>query len=417
MKKYLSSFLVICTILFTACTDNDSASKEAKTEAESQSINLTNTLDMDRPDELIVLSKSSFPTKEGMLPVLMDQNGKVLPQQHDDLDMDGTWDELAVVMSFAEKEVKTLSVAYKPANEIPDFKERTSVRLGVQEAEGAPYKNVERFTLPENHKAHDPLFHVEGVSWENDKVGFRNYFDERKGKDIFGKRVPEMVLDTVDLGSGYHELKDWGMDILKVGNSLGAGAIGMMEGDQLIRLGAVENAEFVLVKDGPVRSIFQLKYQGWEVNGENLNATEIITMTPGNYYYKSSVSVSGFEGEKTLITGIVNLQSETLMTDFNTPTYTAFATYDKQSYIEDNLGMAIMLKKDGFLGTDQTPEEGEGIIQTFYGKIKVQPEVPTDFYFFSGWEKSDPVFNTKAGFRKTIFENMTRLSNPIEVSY
>ncbi|MBK7700210.1 MAG: DUF4861 family protein [Saprospiraceae bacterium] len=46
-----------------------------------------------------------------------------------------------------------------------------------------------------------------------------------------------MVLNSVGIHENYHEMQDWGMDILKVGNSLGAGAIGLIIGDSLFRIG------------------------------------------------------------------------------------------------------------------------------------------------------------------------------------
>ena len=55
-----------------------------------------------------------------------------------------------------------------------------------------------------------------------------------------------MVLDEVgtDTAKNYHQLSDWGMDILKVGTSLGAGALALQlqtnDGkDSLVRLGGI----------------------------------------------------------------------------------------------------------------------------------------------------------------------------------
>ncbi len=47
-----------------------------------------------------------------------------------------------------------------------------------------------------------PVYQMEGPAWENDIVAFRNYYDARNGIDIYGKRVNEMVLDSVGLKAG-----------------------------------------------------------------------------------------------------------------------------------------------------------------------------------------------------------------------
>ena len=82
----------------------------------------------------------------------------------------------------------------------------------------------------------------ESVTWENDKFGFRVYFDCRNAKDLFGKLKPVMIADKVhtpEMGS-YHELADWGMDVLHCGSSPGAGGLAMLENDSLFRLGSTE---------------------------------------------------------------------------------------------------------------------------------------------------------------------------------
>ncbi len=68
---------------------------------------------------------------------------------------------------------------------------------------------------------------AESVSWENDKIGFRNYFDCRNVKDLFGKLKPDMIIDKIGTpeSPSYHELSDWGMDVLHCGSSLGSGGL------------------------------------------------------------------------------------------------------------------------------------------------------------------------------------------------
>ena len=128
----------------------------------------------------------------------------------------------------------------------------------------------------------------ESVNWENDKIGFRNYFDCRNVKDLFGKRMPRMIADiihTPELGD-YHTLADWGMDVLHCGSSLGSGGIALLKNDSLFRLGSTEVYEYHKVVEGPVRSVFMLRYEGWDVDGEMLAAVERISIYPGKYWFE-----------------------------------------------------------------------------------------------------------------------------------
>ncbi|NJK87260.1 MAG: DUF4861 domain-containing protein [Bacteroidales bacterium] len=152
---------------------------------------------------------------------------------------------------------------------------------------------------------------MEGPVWENDKIAFRNYFDARNGMDIFGKRVSDMCMDSVGLHGSYHELDNWGMDILKVGNSLGAGSIGLLKNDSLYRLGLTENAIYELVSEGPIRSVFRLIFSGWETDQTVYSVVHEISIWGGANFYKSDVTISGLKGGENLITGIVNMQTDT----------------------------------------------------------------------------------------------------------
>ena len=375
-------------------------------------ITVRNETDHDRTDELILLQRNRLPDLGEQLPVVL-LDGSPLPQQHDDLDGDGAWDELAVLVGADAGAVLELTLAGRDS--LPHFTPRTGVRLGLLGEDGQ-YRDVSAHRRPADHRAHDPLYHVEGVSWENDRIGFRNYFDERNGKDIFGKRVPDLVLDTVSLGSAYHDLADWGMDILKVGNSLGAGALAVRRGTgELLRLGPTTTADYRLVTRGPVRSIFELTYTGWAVGLDSLSLTERITVTPGNNHYRSQVTVDGFSGtDLELVTGIVNMQSERTYTDFRGQRLAGLATWDRQSFIGDGLGMALVYDRGAAVG--EAPAEGPGIVQTYYVALPLRPRRPNTFYFIAGWETAEAAYGSAAGFLDLVQTTIDRLERPLTIT-
>ena len=111
-----------------------------------------------------------------------------------------------------------------------------------------------------NHARTGEVYQMEGPAWETDLVGFRNYLDQRNGMDIFGKLTGEMVLDSVGVAGrqSYHDPDDWGMDVLKVGTSLGAGSIGYMYSDSIYRVGDSGSGTYELLMEGSQRSRFLL---------------------------------------------------------------------------------------------------------------------------------------------------------------
>jgi hypothetical protein len=163
--------------------------------SKSKTLSVSNPLSIDRSDETIVLKRSDLETKfgvfnEGFAPIVL-LNGLNIPSQVDDMDGDSKWDE-------------------------------------------------DGFKI---------IAQGESVSWENDKMAFRNYFDCRNIKDLFGKLKPGLVLDDVHTAKipNYHVLSDWGMDVLHCGSSLGSGGLAMLEGDSLYRLGSTKSYVYQMV--------------------------------------------------------------------------------------------------------------------------------------------------------------------------
>ena len=147
---------------------------------------VSNTLDIDRPDEVIVLTRDYIgeitTIKEGFLPVfkLKDQ---FISSQTDDLNSDGSWDEVAVLLNFDAHEIKEIKLEWISENEYPEFSKRTNLRLGIIQENGK-YKEVDNYKALPCTNEFKVIAQAESVSWENDKMAFRNYFDCRNVKDF-----------------------------------------------------------------------------------------------------------------------------------------------------------------------------------------------------------------------------------------
>lgn len=387
------------------------------------SIRLTNPSSFARADEPITVSRediskmaTSIPV--GMVPFLKTAAGTIVPSQADDLNGDGSWDELAFLYSLQPNEKVQLQIGFATTDHLPKHTIRAHARLGKSPEKNKKFVAVKNEVLPKDHlpQAKPEPYQLEGPAWENDKVGFRIYFDSRNGKDIFGKTTNEMVLDKIGVDEDYHSLQAWGMDVLKVGNSLGAGSLALWENEKLNRLGAVGKASYELVADGPVRAIIRLHYNDWKVNNSTYQVEDEIVIWGGKYWYQSNVKISGFKGERTLVTGIVNLHSDKAIQQETDNGYSLLVTHAPQSENKDILGMGVLVSNDIFEGYGETPEDGEGVTQTYYTKLKAKDNKPVSFYFFAGWELSDKQFAQEKNFIEYIRQEASRLSDPIKIS-
>jgi hypothetical protein len=233
---------------------------------------------------------------------------------------------------------------------------------------------------------------MEGPAWENDKVGFRNYLDQRNGMDIFGKLTSQMVLDSVGIATrqSYHEPDVWGMDVLKVGTSLGAGSIGYLCRDSIYRVGDQGSASYTAVFEGPLRSRFNLTYDPWIIEGSEVRVLHQIEIVAGRHCYQSAVTISGSEGAFDLVTGIVNMKSDTLYTLDLNQQYRGFFTHDLQSEDTTLLAMALVVSSMDLASYGETKKTGEGVTETYYTVLDAPDGQPVPYRFYALWEKEDP---------------------------
>lgn len=287
------------------------------------------------------------------------------------------------------------------------FTPTAHVRLKKKNGNGTYGANLQKEVMPVNHPANDftkqpiPYYQTEGPAWENDKVGFRLYLDVRNAKDIFGKTTSAMVMDTVGTyGDKFYHHYDstWGMDVLKVGGSLGAGALALqvrsLSGrDTIIRLGGSNMGQVVyeVIKHGMNEAVFRLTYKDWKVLDRVYQLTEEISIKQGDYYYTSTIIINGLKSDERLITGMVNLKSSK-MHSLSLPGADVIYTHDKQSENNDYLGMAIMTEKGttSYYGT--MPKEGTVITNTYTVAFNTKNNQLISFRFYGCWEKTDPGF-------------------------
>ncbi|MBN1144435.1 MAG: DUF4861 family protein [Bacteroidales bacterium] len=340
-------------------------------------------------------------------PGVRDESGTWLPSQCDDLDGDGRWDELAFLCSLKAGESK--KVVFEIPDSMPEFPKRTNIRFGRMT------KPFEEVVGDLRMKTNDtefttPVYQMEGPAWENDVIAFRNYYDARNGMDIFGKCTAEMVLDSVGVnGREYHMLADWGMDILKVGNSLGAGAIAIGIGDSLYRVGLCEEGSYRQISEGPVRAMLEFTYKNVPAANRLYNVTHRISIYAGEHFYRNDVWVDGLQGDEELVTGIVNLHDVAADT-FDSGNMKVMYSLGKQGYSGEWLGMGILVYAEQFKGYREADTTGTGIVNTHLVSLALSSDQPTVYTFLAAWENRDEQVKDKDYFVDMLKKAVGRIA-------
>lgn len=381
MKKINLILLVLVTIYISACN-------------ESFTLTVTNSEEHDRPNEIITIPKSSI--KIATSPFRILKNGEEIPYQLIDSNEDGNWDELITLLSIQALATDTLY--FEKLASPPSYPKTTQVRHRKLLANKTFGEELVRDTMILGLEATDftkeklPPYLTEGPSWENDLVGFRLYFDKRNGRDIWGKKTNELVLNHVgtDTTVSYHTLQDWGMDVLKVGGSLGAGGVAFIYKDSIYRLAGdqFESVVYQELYDGPIQSAFKMIYKGFKIHDSipSMDIEETISITKGQWYYNNHVVVKNAPEGLVFVTGIVNLYDiafKYLEIEHLIGMYSAGI----QSENKDVLAMSVIIDKTNFIGFDEAPSSGTGIVNTHLMKLKLVPE-GNEFKFVAMWEGS-----------------------------
>jgi hypothetical protein len=419
--------IILVITIFSSCNHKKSIQIDFKN---------PNAVEMDK--QIVVVSRKIFEERietnlENLFPV-PSSRFQTLPVQYDDLNGDGKWDEIAFLTSFNPEEKKSIEFALvNDYNQTEDFKSSTNIHFGVKPAENKPAQPVEHYVLEGNNLPSDDEFYpfqMDGPAWENDKVGFRLYFDGRNAKDIFAKRQPDLVLENVGLDSlgnpvdNYHVLEDWGRDVLQVGNSLGAGGLAMLKNDSLHRLGIIRGAAqnvvdstvFELINPGPVRGIFSLTYYGWQVGNEKIDLKEIISINTGEYCYHSRVILFGSDKKTTLVTGMANLNNDNPLQVIETDSQLYLLTHDKQTYEKEYfMGMALSAEKSTDTGYNQATDSGPGVVSSYYISQQLQPNQEWEYTFYAFCELADPKFRNHEYFKNYIQKELEKKDIEIQL--
>ncbi len=161
---------------------------------------------------------------------------------------------------------------------------------------------------------------MDDFAWENDKVAFRVYgpkceelFEQgnpggliSSGIDCWLKRVDYPVIDKWykkgESGGSYHHDDGEGLDNFHVGVSRGCGGTAIRSDGEFIY--SRNFSEWQILANGPLRSVFKLKYKPVMVEGKPVIETKIFTIDKGDYFYRCDVE---FESELPIDTLAIGL--------------------------------------------------------------------------------------------------------------
>lgn len=346
--------------------------------------------------------------------IVMAGSGEI-PSQANDLNHDGNPDQIVFVTRLAGNESKEAEIRYAKNGVIKhDYPKRTQAELSVKVGghfvdhvyEGGTFQNVQSLHVPPEHTDHSFYIRYEGPGWESDKVGYRFYLDWRNAIDIFGKKTSKMVLQNVgqDGFESYHEMADWGMDILKVGESLGIGSIGQWLDDRAERVAVTDSVFCEIVSNGPVQSQIRTHYYGWKTGFSVYDLVSDLSITAGSRMTRNELQITG--NPPNLCTGIVKDDSAQVI-QLSGASWSAFATWGKQSLAGDDLGMAVLYENDKLIEKTEDAFSHVVVLRPEDGRLM--------YYFLAAWVQEPGGVKTKDEFVEYLETVLVCLDAPVQV--
>jgi hypothetical protein len=406
-------FIFISLILLIAqgCAKKETVSNTFTTTIE-------NPLDAAREAVMVVISPEDLKQIKDFNPknfVVMDGEGEIPSQYNFN---DGSTQGIVVVLdSMRASEKKQLTIRFEPTGEVThNYKKRTQAELSHKEGgswanreyQGGQFRNVSQLRVPPEHKDHSWFIRYEGPGWESDKVGYRFYLDQRNATDVFGKLTPDPVLQQVGLDGfdSYHEIQPWGMDVMKVGKSLGIGSIGHFSNGSAIRVEKTDSVKCEIPENGNLFSSIQTSYYGWQANGTKPNLESNLSIHAGTRLSHQQLTLS--EALDNLCTGIGKDPNGIMMrSQGDSEQFGYLATYGKQSLNNDELGLVVFFNPDHF---------GEFTSDEFSHIVTLKPaDKKVDYYFAATWVKEPNGIKDRTAFESYVQQTAKFLANPVKV--
>ena len=254
------------------------------------------------------------------------------------------------------------------------------------------YVVKERLVVPQNLEPQNKWVMFEGPVLENDLIAYRFYMDSRHRNDIYGKRVKNLVMDTVSWQ--YHDIMDWGSDILKVGESLGIGSPAIWYQDSLYALTDCAEKVVEITANEDERASIRTTFKGLKIGDQTLDLVQNWSIEAGQPWCEIQLEVVNGDLPQgmSFATGIVKHLEDYTEQSSNSFRY-AF-TWGKQSFHEENLGMGVIVPEA--FEPEKLPDDLSHVYVFKNSNNKV------NYYFLAAWQRDVIGVTDAAGFQALI---------------
>ena len=362
--------------------------------AQRLGVTAENPLAVERRDEVIAVPWSDVTrTLQSASPARVraaEVGGSELASQVIDNDGDGKPDELLFLANFWPKEKKTFAITAE-----------------------APSRNAQ----PRVFIRHDDP--RDDVAWESDRIAWRIYGEGLKktssamssnGIDVWPKSVHALVVEKwyTKGHDAYHIDTGEGADFFDVGETLGAGGTAIWKNDTIYR--GDNFKAWKIIANGPIRAIFELRYDPWTGGGITVSETKRITIDAGQNLYRAESIFRSNAGVIPYAIGLVKRPGMrgTESADKKWAWLSGWGPVAPKNGGHGELGTAVLIPRATLRDWKETGDH-------YLAIGTAQSGVPAVHYIGAGWTASGD-FPTPQSWWAYLDSFADRLASPIRVT-
>lgn len=260
---------------------------------------------------------------------------------------------------------------------------------------------------------------MDDFAWENDLTAYRVYGPTltepapkgeglvSSGVDVWCKKVRTPVINKFYKSKAYHVDKGEGLDFYKVGTGRGCGGVAVLTGNTPH---VSKNwSKATTICNGPIRTIFELEYEPWEVGSSSTVAEKRrVSLDAGSFFMKNQSTLT------------VNTKARNLTFG---PGLDIDPKHDNDGKLLEDAKNGIVcawgreIGDNGIVGTSIIfPEKNAAIKKTADTAYMVLPlgNKPYTWYTGSAWTKAGYV-TTPEEWMDTAAKYAARLKSPLKV--
>jgi hypothetical protein len=354
---------------------------------------------------------------------ILDDKGKEVPFQFDDLDQDGQWDEVSLWIPDISAQSKTRIILSSTKSK-QQAKPFTAIKFAKSERRSERYYPISNESVAISSLDNDKpyTYQLGGPSFENEKVAFRYFLNKSGFIDVLGKTKNGLILDSAGLGEDISKLCPWGMDITQAEGSLGLGSIMIGEkspfADSTLRfaISTADSLKVKLINKGPVRAVFKIEYLGCRVGSKKVNLSQLIILPAGSYYYESRVAIASPDINTRLSIGLPVLNSRDFGSASATNLWHLVSSHSNQAADGDYLGLGLLIKRTSFLGVAKyTNVPNSPYKSSYIADLKSDEAGSFSYLAAAGWVKSYPAFESNRGWQGYLLSVIDKMEQPLKL--